>query len=1392
MHTWLFVGVEVRVPAFLPGDADYLEGVVVANYSSGAPITGNVSLRASVRSLEHYQSSTTSTSTTSSSSTSTSSLPALTHPHAMFAGVFPFKFRVSDLAQLVRSDGGGGGGGGWWEARVEAVVGDAYQDSTHTAYALTRVFSPDIHLEFLGGSPQVLRPAMPFKFYLTARMQDGSQVPGYRLARHRLLVTPEVRLHTGERRPLQPRTLKMTHATHAIWEAELEVRAELPALESAQEVESLHLEAELKDSEGSRSHASLVTVVHHSPHGHHLQVTTSTRSPKVGEYVILHVRSNYYLDQFRYILLSKGMVVEAGQQNMEASLKTFPLPLTSEVAGVATVVVYAAGRDQDLVADALTFPVDALTRKGLHVSLNQDTDTHDTLTITVSATPGSRVSLTGVNWEMYSMQTGNDLTHAKVLEALWGGKERRTSGRPLEQRWVSGEGLPDDILHLPRASPGLDPNTTLRSADLLVLTDGTVPTIQKDCSDSDGIGVAGSNRGVFGSSNEMAGWDGNMVSLGEGLGEGRMPGLHQCQLRGCYSSHEQCDGKFDCEDRVDEQECETAEGTEAVISQYRRERTSRLAHHFSPPWLWAEVKVGDSGSAALTVPLPPGPAHLTLSAFSLHPDHGMTILPAPVLWYGSRGFWLSVEAPGKVAVWEQVGVRVTAVNHFPHPVLTVIVLTNSPHYMFVDVHEFDPIDPSSQKQRRTVIGEHEHTVVVEGGETHTLYLPIVPITLGTITVRVQASVKGRKLQKEVTIFVEPPGALQENHTSLLLDLTNRAYFFTFLDVAIPAGHVPGSAEAHVSVFGGSVGPVQSTIPPTPTSLLGLPSVGCEPVAFSFLLRVEQLQYWQEVQQEPPMDEKLVFRHLEQLYQTLLVYQNKDGGFKYYRTSRSSSVWVTSLVVRALNTAINSWPHLLYVDPQVTDKAIQFVLGQQAGHGAWLEPEGAVGDRKLVPPQYSLTGTTTQDLNLTTTALTIITLTSLQGLPSPLDEHVLVGAMRGSGWLGENLAIVGEASRPLEVSLVALALHLTSSPHASDAFHILSRNARQEVSYVYWGEDLVPLPSYRVESQRPHLQPRHPHTHDAGNVAATAYALRLYCLRGEVLTQSIVRWLHSQRSHDGGWRSTQDTLAAWEALREYSRREGQEGDTRISVTVEPLHDHTLAHTFYTTPANLLHLQTHRIKGTWESVRVQGKGRGSAVLQLTTRYYVTEPDLLVRPPTPAFHLTPHASWHGHNGSSIVFTVCVRWLFREASETSGAAVLEVTVPTGYGTSTEALQNPLSEVPHLRHANFTQRKASFFFERLSGNNTCVEFSVERWFPVANLTTVLPIKVYEYYSPELYQMELLDISSVTLDICQVCGSYQCPNCPVLSYYSSQSPSLHLYHLLLPLLLSLFLCLAPS
>lgn len=132
--------------------------------------------------------------------------------------------------------------------------------------------------------------------------------------------------------------------------------------------------------------------------------------------------------------------------------------------------------------------------------------------------------------------------------------------------------------------------------------------------------------------------------------------------------------------------------------------------------------------------------------------------------------------------------------------------------------------------------------------------------------------------------------------------------------------------------------------------------------------------------------------------------------------------------------------------------------------------------------------------------------------------------------------------------------------------------------------------------------------------------------------------------------------------------------------------------------------HQVDGRWGSVRVQGKGRGAAVLQLTSKYHVAEPHHLTSPPTPAFRLRTRATWHGHNGSALTFTTCVRWLFKEASDTSGISLLEVTVPTGYGASTTVLQKYVASraVPTLRRVDFQQRKVTFFFEKVRDINLC------------------------------------------------------------------------------------------
>lgn len=56
------------------------------------------------------------------------------------------------------------------------------------------------------------------------------------------------------------------------------------------------------------------------------------------------------------------------------------------------------------------------------------------------------------------------------------------------------------------------------------------------------------------------------------------------------------------------------------------------------------------------------------------------------------------------------------------------------------------------------------------------------------------------------------GAAQEHHTSLLVDLSNRPYYFTFLDINVPSGHVPGSTLARVAVSGDTICPIPTLDP----------------------------------------------------------------------------------------------------------------------------------------------------------------------------------------------------------------------------------------------------------------------------------------------------------------------------------------------------------------------------------------------------------------------------------------------------------------------------------------------------------------------------------------------------------------------------------------------------
>lgn len=110
---------------------------------------------------------------------------------------------------------------------------------------------------------------------------------------------------------------------------------------------------------------------------------------------------------------------------------------------------------------------------------------------------------------------------------------------------------------------------------------------------------------------------------------------------------------------------------------------------------------------------------------------------------------------------------------------------------------------------------------------------------------------------------------------------------------------------------------------------------------------------------------------------------------------------------------------------------------------------------------------------------------------------------------------------------------------------------------------------------------------------------------------------------------------------------------------------------------------------------------------------------------------------------------------------AVLDVTIPTGYWIQQQKLDAYIlsRRVRNLQRARYLHNKVLFYFDyvslfrrlkkfyffhlnvqpfnlinfgikQLDHEETCVNFTIERWYPVANMSRYLPIRVYDYYAP--------------------------------------------------------------
>nr|CAD7419107.1 unnamed protein product [Timema poppensis] len=118
------------------------------------------------------------------------------------------------------------------------------------------------------------------------------------------------------------------------------------------------------------------------------------------------------------------------------------------------------------------------------------------------------------------------------------------------------------------------------------------------------------------------------------------------------------------------------------------------------------------------------------------------------------------------------------------------------------------------------------------------------------------------------------------------------------------------------------------------------------------------------------------------------------------------------------------------------------------------------------------------------------------------------------------------------------------------------------------------------------------------------------------------------------------------------------------------------------------------------------------------------------------------------------------------SGAAVLEVEIPTGYhlieSEATKIVQSGV--LPTLQDARTIEGKTIWFFDHITSEWSCFNHTVRRWFPVANMTLYRQAFLYDAFAREHFVQTIFNSTPLyIMSICEVCGSYQCPYCPFYS-----------------------------
>lgn len=498
-----------------------------------------------------------------------------------------------------------------------------------------------------------------------------------------------------------------------------------------------------------------------------------------------------------------------------------------------------------------------------------------------------------------------------------------------------------------------------------------------------------------------------------------------------------------------------------------------------------------------------------------------------------------------------------------------------------------------------------------------------------------------------------------------------------------------------------------------------------------------------------------------------------------------SVWLTAKVLNLLLAAQHEeWENQLYIDPKIIKKSVGFLMKYQLPNGSFKENGEIVLDRKVKESDDNST--------VPLTALVMVVLhNSLSSLQGDSHSSAQTAYYRAKEYLEKYVTHLDDC---YHLALTAYALIEVGSTEGDAAARMLHNMRLDFGDMAYWSRTPIVTHDRRQEnSQKAFLLPREFEQWDSHAVEATSYALLFYLRREGITnnTERIMRWLNAIRNWDSAFVSTSDSVVAMQALAEYAFRARLRDIMNMNCTFEVTAQPTTPLQVSITNVSSVSTHSYELENVWGHVNLIAKGSGQAVVQLDVSWGVDVLRFIEQPHKKYFDLTVEEKYHQFRNKSLITTkVCASWLAMDDGSTSHAAMVEVETPTGYIFYQPLADKTVLDVqksdsfPQLRNVHTTDTHVFWQFEYIPSRKQCFSYDIQRWYPAANFTRVRSATVIELFAPEHFEVIMINATPLAaLDICEVCGSYQCPYCPV---YSSANSSI--YFNLVTIMVTMGLC----